>query len=158
MPPPLSTLGVFHTIATIIAIYVAIEGIIVEGRINLKSRSGKSYFILTSFGCLSTIWLVARNGLYGPGHFLSLLIMILLVLALVLEKQIERFVLFQAIALTTTLLFSLIPAVMETLTRLPLHAPFATGPDDTIVKTSLAILFLSFLGTLFWQVQKFKRT
>jgi hypothetical protein len=35
MPPPLSTLGVFHTFATVIAIYLALDDLVARGRIDL---------------------------------------------------------------------------------------------------------------------------
>jgi hypothetical protein len=155
MPPPLSTLGVFHTFATVLAIYLAIDALIAEGRINLKSRNGKAYFVLTAFGCVSTLWLVARTGHYGPGHALGLIVMILLLLALGLEGR-ARYRLPQAIIMTTTLLFSLIPSIMETLTRLPVQAPLATGPEDNLVKASLTLAFLGYLATIFWQIKKLK--
>lgn len=156
MPPPLSTLGVFHTFATVVAIYLAIDDLIGLGRISLSSRNGKAYFVLTLFGCVSTIWLVARTGHYGPGHSLAILITIFLLVALALEKRIERFRLPQAIILTTTLLLSLIPSVMESLTRLPLGTPLATGPEDPLVKGILGIVFLSYLATVYWQIKNIK--
>ena len=153
MPPPLSTLGVFHTFATVLAIYLGIDNLISQRRIDLKSRNGKAYFVLTAFGCISTIWLVARTGHYGVGHVLSLLIMTLLGAALGLQ----RYRVPQAIVLTTTLLLSMIPSVMETLTRLPLGAPLATGPEDGLVKTSMAALLISYFSTVIWQIRSLRK-
>jgi hypothetical protein len=158
MPPELSTLGVFHTFATVIAIYLAIDCYVSDGRINLKSRNGKAYLILNIFGCISTIWLIARTGTYGPGHAVALLAFILLVLGSILEMKIKRFKLLQALVLTTSVLLSLIPAVMETLTRLPVNAPFATGPEDTVVRASLGIIFLAYLMTCYWQIKSLRNS
>ena len=153
LPPPLSTLGVFHTFATVIALWLALDNVITEGRINLSSRNGKAYWVLTAFGCVSTIWLVARTGTYGPGHALAAIVMALLVISLGLGRR----PLAQAIVLTTTLLFSLIPSIMETLTRLPVGQPWATGPEDGLVHGSLAVAFLGYLGIVSWQVKSLRR-
>jgi hypothetical protein len=156
MPPPLSTLGVFHTFATVLALYLAFDNYLEFGRINLKSRSGFVYWLLTAFGCISTVWLVARTGQFGPGHALAAIIVALLVASWILESRIAKFTALQAILLTTTVLLSLIPAVMETLTRLPLNAPLASGPEDLLVKASLAVVFVSYLAAGFWHIKRFR--
>ena len=157
MPPPLSTLGVFHTFATVIAIYLAVDELIGRGRIDLAARNGKAYFALTAFGCVSTVWLTARTGHYGPGHVLALLISILLSASLFLQPRIQKYLVPQALMMTTTLLLSLIPSILETFTRLPLKAPLATGPDDPLVKGTLAAALAAYVGTISWQIKKFKR-
>ena len=156
MPPPLSTLGVFHTFATVIAIYVALDDLVGKGRIDLASRNGRAYFVLTVFGCISTVWLTARTGHFGPGHVLAILIFLLLLVAGALQRQVQKFLVPQAVILTTTLMLSLIPSILETLTRLPLNAPLASGPEDPLIKGTLAATLLAYAGTIFWQVKKLK--
>jgi hypothetical protein len=58
--------------------------------------------------------------------------------------------------MTATLFFSLVPAVVETLTRLPLEQPLAEGPDSSIVKMGLLIMLVLFIAIMVYQAIKLK--
>jgi hypothetical protein len=45
-----------------------------------------------------------------------------------------------------TFFFHLIPGVTESLTRLPVDSPIASGPDDPLVQKLVGICFLLFLA------------
>jgi len=62
----------------------------------------------------------------------------------------------QIIIMSTTLFISLIPAIVETLTRLPMEHPLASGPNDPIIQIGKIILGVIFLSGLTYQLLKAK--
>jgi membrane-bound metal-dependent hydrolase YbcI (DUF457 family) len=153
----LSTLGIVHTVVSILAIVCAIAGFATQGRVVPGSRLGRAYIVGTAIACLTAFGL-ARTGHFGPGHVLAALALICLVVAIVAElKKFKHWLLIQTFALTTSVFLSMIPATIETLTRLPLGAPFATGPEDPVAQRWLAVLLVGFLAGLGYQTLKLRR-
>ena len=62
----------------------------------------------------------------------------------------------QVVIMSATLFFSMIPAVIETLTRLPISHPLADGPNAPIAQTGLLSLVVLFLAGVIYQIIKLK--
>ncbi|GAB3937442.1 hypothetical protein [Mucilaginibacter myungsuensis] len=159
MPNHLSTLGIIHTIISIFALIAAFVALPRYGRISPRSATGKVYIFLTVITCL-TGFPIMRFGHPSPGHFLGLIILLILPVA-VYARSIkflgQAWAYVEVILMSTTLFLSLVPAVNETLTRLPIEAPLATGPDSPILKMSLLVLLLLYFAGVTYQVIKLKK-
>jgi hypothetical protein len=139
----LSVLGTIHTIIAIVAIIFAIAAFIQSGKIQPGTTTGNYYSILTAVACVTAFGL-SRAGGFNPGHALSILILVFLGIAYLLRRSSKGWTKYiQNFLMTTTLLLSLIPAVNETLTRIPLGHPLATDiSSPAIAKTLMALLVL----------------
>jgi len=100
-----------------------------------------------------------KTGHLTGGHYLAILILVLLPIG-IYAKQLRVFGKLtdyvQAIIMSATLFFSFVPAVIETLTRLPISRPLADGPNASIVQMGLKILVVLFLGGITYQVLKIR--
>lgn len=100
-----------------------------------------------------------KTGHFSAGHSLAILILLLVPLG-VYAKSIRFFgkfgVYIQTVVLSSTLFFSMIPAVVETLTRLPIANPLAASPDAPIVKMGLTTLVFLYLIGILYQIIKIK--
>jgi hypothetical protein len=158
MPNHLSILGIIHTAISIIAVITALVALIQSGRIEPKSGIGKLYITLTLIACLTGLPIM-KSGHPSPGHILAILILILLPIAIyahsirLFGKKADYV---QTIAMSATLFFSMIPAVNETLTRLPISHPLADSPNTPLVKMGLLILFILFAAGIIYQIVKLK--
>ena len=81
MPNHLSTLGIIHTAISIIAILVAFYAVYREGKIDPLSGFGKLYIWLTVLTCV-TGFPIMKTGHLSGGHFIAILIVILLPLGI----------------------------------------------------------------------------
>lgn len=152
MPHPISTLGAFHTALSLIPVAAGALAFARHGRIDPASGAGKAYLagmalsILTSFGLSST-------GHFNAGHALGLIALFVMA-AGVLAPRIRLLgrsaVYLQTLALSFSFMLLLVPGTNETLSRLPVGHPLASGIDSPIVKSALTVLFgLFLLGTAY---------
>lgn len=159
MPNHLSVLGIIHTAISILALFAAFYALAKNGQIKPASGIGKIYIALTAITCL-TGFPIMRFGHPSPGHFLGLIILLILPLG-VYAKSIKIFgkqaAYFQTIIMSTTLFMSMIPAINETETRLPISHPLADGPDAPLLKLSLLALFIVYLVGTAFQVLRQKK-
>ncbi|HKG07484.1 MAG TPA: hypothetical protein VKB19_13535 [Pedobacter sp.] len=155
----LSNLGIFHTVIGIIAIIAALASYGKYGRINLSGKGGLTYFYGTVITSLTALGL-SKHGGFNPGHVLSLLVLVLVVVAFFLHKKRmgnTRARYFENFFLSFSFFLSMIPTVNETLTRVPLSAPLATGPTDPLIgKTLVVILVLFIAGSVYQYTQQRK--
>lgn len=159
----LSNLGVFHTAIGVIAIVAAIIAFIVNGKIDLGKLTGKIYFYTTLIASLTALGLSSVKGV-NPGHILALLIVVLIVVAYFLHTKRQgnnkaRY--FETFFLSFSFFLSMIPTVNETLTRVPVGHPLASGSADPLIaKTLLVIVVLFVVGSVlqFLRQRKMNRT
>ena len=159
MAHPLSTLGIIHTAISILALFAAFICLFRQGIIDPASKYGKIYISLTLITCFTGFPIMATGHL-SPAHYLTVLVLILLpfgIYAKRLPLSGERAGYFQIIVMSTTLFLSFVPAVNETLTRVPVGHPLATGPDDPVIKAWLAVLLVLFIAGTTYQVISRKR-
>ncbi|MGO4293232.1 hypothetical protein [Chitinophaga sp. RAB17] len=155
----MSILGIVHTIIAVIALLFAVAALVKEGIINPFSSSGKIYSILTAIACVTSFGLSKAGG-FNPGHGIGILILILLGVAYLSGRNASRkrsLLLIQVFCMTLTLFLSMIPAVNETLSRLPVGHPLADGPTSPIVQDAIKVLLVLLLIGLVLQFFKVKK-
>ncbi|KAA6438527.1 hypothetical protein FEM33_17740 [Dyadobacter flavalbus] len=155
----LSHLGIFHTIIGVVAIIAACVSLFRSAKIDLGKLSGKIYFYFTLIASLSALGLSSVKGV-NPGHILALLIVILILWAYYLHvrkpgNNRSRF--FENFFLSFSFFLSLLPAVNETFTRVPVGHPLASGPADPLIAKTLLTLFLLFLVSSILQFRNQRR-
>jgi len=158
MPNHLSPLGIFHTVISILAIIVAFIALFREGKIDPANSRGKWYVILTILTCLTSFG-IRKTGHFTPAHGLSVLVLVILPVGIYAHRIFGRYGnAAQIVAMTVTLMLSFVPAITETLTRLPISNPIAASQDAPVVKMSNGILLLVFLLLLAFQLIKLRKT
>jgi hypothetical protein len=159
MPNHLSILGIIHTAISILALIAAIVAFVKHGKITPGNVAGKSYIGLTAITCLTALPIM-KTGHPTPGHPLAVIILLLLPLAVyaptfkLLKKSGEYL---QTVLMSLTVFFSMIPATVETLTRLPISAPLATDPADPLIKGGLTLWAALFIVGTGYQLVKIKK-
>jgi phosphatidylglycerophosphate synthase len=156
MPNHLSILGIIHTAISIIAIIVALYALIRDGQINPKNGSGKLYILLTIITCITALPIM-RTGHPTAGHNLAVIILVVLPIAVYAPsfKFLGKSAAYiQIFLMSLTLFFSFIPAIVETLTRVPISRPIANGPDSPVIKMGLLILVVLFTVGVLYQLIK----
>ena len=152
MAHPISVLGAIHTALSLIPVLAGVAAFIRYGRIDPGNGLGKIYVggmfasVVTSFGLSST-------GHFNPGHALGILALIA-VLAGMFAPRIgflgRAGVYLQTLALSFSFFLLLVPGTNETLSRLPVDHPLASGIDSPVVQSALTGLFALFLiGTAY---------
>jgi uncharacterized membrane protein len=156
MPNHLSNLGIFHTVISILAIIFGVIAIVRDGKINPKNGIGKWYIILTIATCLTSFGIM-KTGHFTPAHGLSILVLVLLTIGIYARsiwKKGTRGATAEIIILSLTLFLSFIPAITETLTRLPIAQPIAENQDASIVQMSNLGLAIVFTLIIIFQIRK----
>lgn len=141
----LSQLGAVHTVISLIAVALGIAAFVRYGSISLRTGTGRYYVVMTVLTCL-TVFPIFRTGAFGPAHAVGVLALVLLAAAALLEKRAVFGAMSRAaetVTYTATFFLHMIPAVNETVTRIPPGAPLAAGPNDPLV---LGLVTLAFVG------------
>jgi len=148
----LSNLGIFHTIIGVAAIVAAIVSYVRFGKINLGHSSGTIYFYGTVITSLTALG-ISKHGGFNPGHFFSILIVILVLVAYYLhtrKKGNSRSRYFENFSLSFSFFLSWLPTINETFTRIPVGKPLAKDISDPLIaKTLFVILILFVWGSVF---------
>jgi hypothetical protein len=158
MPNSLSILGILHTVISILAVLMGFVSLFNRGKINPTTDTGRLYGIFTVVACISSLPLM-KTGHPGQAHLLAVIILILLplgVYARTLRPFRKNADYIQMVLMSTTLYLSLIPAVVETLTRLPPDEPLAAGPNSFIVQMILLALTILYLTGIAYQVLRLR--
>lgn len=154
MAHPISALGAVHTVLSLIPVVAGLVAFARHGRIDPTSTIGKVYLggmvvsIVTSFGLSST-------GHFNAGHALGLLALLLMAagaLAPRIRVLGRAAVYLQTVALSFSFMLLLVPGTNETLSRLPVDHPLASGIDSPVVQAALTILFGLFLAGTAYQM------
>jgi hypothetical protein len=158
MPNHLSTLGIIHTAISIVALFFGFYASFRFGKINPLKGAGKWYTIFTVITCI-TGFPIMKTGHFTGAHGLGVMILILIPLAIYARSfrifgANAKYV--ETVIMSGTLFFSMIPAVVETLTRLPISSPIAASADATEIKSCLMILAILFITGVTFQVRKLK--
>lgn len=152
MPHPISTVGALHTVLSLIPLAAGLTAFVRHGRIDPASTVGKVYLggmaasILTSFALSST-------GHFNAGHALGLMALFAMLVGTFAPRigVLGRAAAYlQTLAMSFSFMLLLVPGTNETLSRLPVDHPLASGIDSPVVKSALAGLFGLFLiGTTY---------
>ncbi|WP_322404649.1 hypothetical protein [Massilia luteola] len=152
----LSTLGVVHTVISLVAVGAGIAGFIRDGRIDSRTRHGKLYVVTTALTCLSGFFIFAHGG-FGKPHALGVATLAVLALALAAERGLvfgRAAARTATVAYSLTFYFHLIPAVTETSTRLPVHAPLVASAESPVLAVVFGLMFLVFLAGVRMQLRR----
>jgi len=150
----LTTLGFIHTVIGVLALIPAFISLFSYGVIAPQKRTGKIYIVLTALACL-TSFPIMKSGHLSPGHFLAILILLMLPLAYYassIKLFGQKWQYIQVVLMSLTLFFSLVPAFTETLVRVPLGHPFASGQEDPALQPVMGVLAFVFVVGICYQL------
>ena len=147
MTHPISLLGAVHTGISLLPVVAGLYGFARYRAIKPSSPSGKIYLaglalsVVTSFG-------LSSSGGFNPGHALGILALIaasgtLFVSKLSATGRLRRYL--PTLGLSFSFFLLLVPAINETLTRLPAAHPLADGPKSPLVLGTLLVWVVTFI-------------
>ena len=145
----LTTLGVIHTAISLVAVGAGIVGFVRDKRIDLGNGAGKTYLITTILTCLTGFGIFQHGG-FGKPHALGVLTLLVLAVA---WKVAARPAL-QTVLLSLTFFFHMIPAVTETLTRVPMGAPILPNAEAPELQVITGVMFVLFVIGATLQVRR----
>ncbi|MBL0727307.1 hypothetical protein [Piscinibacter sp. HJYY11] len=148
MPNSLSTLGVAHTLISLLPLGAGLYGFVRFGRIHPGTTSGRLYLVGLALSVVTSFGLSSTGGL-NPGHLLGVLALVaalssLLVPQLAFLGRLRPFL--ETLGPSFSFFLLLVPGTVETLKRLPVAHPIATGPDDPLVGKALLALLVLFIA------------
>lgn len=151
----LTTLGVFHTGISLVALVCGFWALARYKEISPGNGLGQIYLVGTFLSAASGLFIFQHGG-FGPPHVLSILTILALAVGTVaatsgLFGRASRYI--QAISYSATIFFHLIPGVTETSTRLPRGAPLVASPDAPVLRTVAVVLLVVFLIGLTLQLR-----
>jgi hypothetical protein len=157
----LSTVGYVHTIFGLTGVVLAFYMLIRYRKIDPKSTAGMFYFVAVTVSCLLVFALPRETPDFnpGPGYVLTLLTLTSLFLGFFIhfsKMRASRYI--EALGLTGSFFFSMVPAINETLTRLPVAAPLAASPQDPLVLKSLGVWAVLVLALCVAQVVNIRQS
>ena len=151
----LTSLGVFHTIISLIAVATGAIALIRDGRISWDNSLGKTYVVTTIIVCLTGFGIFQHGG-FGKPHVLGIITLVTLGVVWAANKgslgKASRYI--ERVGYSLTFFFHIVPAVTESATRLPLDAPLASSPDDPRIQMVIGVCFVLFLIGAVLQVRK----
>jgi uncharacterized membrane protein len=153
----LTSLGVFHTIVSLVAVIAGALSLIRNGKISWDNFLGKTFVITTVIVCFTGFGIFQHGG-FGKPHVLGIITLLTLGVAWAASKGtlgtaspfIER------VGYSLTFFFHIVPAITEAATRLPLDAPFASSPDDPRIQVAIGVCFILFIVGAILQVKKMR--
>ena len=148
MTHPLSLLGAIHTTLSLIPVAAGFYGFARHRAIEPATRSGRIYLaglavsVFTAFGLSST-------GGFNPGHAVGILALLAAIGSLLVPRmsfvgRLQPYLVTFGISFSFFLL--LVPAIAETLTRLPSAHPLADGPQSVVVRITLLAWIATFIA------------
>ncbi|MBS1530573.1 MAG: hypothetical protein JSU01_09715 [Bacteroidetes bacterium] len=154
MPNHLSVLGIIHTAISVIALIAGFTALYKTGKIDPRNSVGRWYVLLTVITCITGLPIMKTGHLSG-GHYLGIMILVLLPLGIYAGRIFGRAAGYlQLFIMSTTLFLSMVPATIETLTRLPLSQPLATGPNDPLIQKALSGILVIYVVGVAYQMVK----
>jgi len=159
MLPSITFLGWIHTGCGIAAILIGAYALNKYKVISFSDRAAKIYLLLTLITA-STALAIYNQGGFRIAHVLAILTLLALMAGTIVEKtymlgSLSKY--FFTLCYTSTFLFHMIPAITDTLRRLPVGDPFASSLDDPLVVSFHVLFFVIFIFSYVWQVQWLKR-
>jgi len=153
----LTSLGVFHTLISLVAVATGAISLIRDGKISWNNSLGKIYVVTTIIVCVTGFGIFQHGG-FGKPHVLGIITLITLGVVWAASKgslgkaslYIER------VGYSLTFFFHIVPAITESATRLPLDAPLASSPDDPRIQMAIGICLVLFLIGAVLQVRKMR--
>jgi uncharacterized membrane protein len=153
----LTSLGVFHTAISLVAVATGAISLIRDGKISWDNSLGKTFVITTVVVCLTGFGIFQHGG-FGKPHVLGIITLVTLGVVWAANKgslgKASPFI--ERVGYSLTFFFHIVPGITESATRLPLDAPLASGPDDPRIQMVIGICFVFFLIGAVLQVRKMR--
>ena len=128
-----------------------------HGEILWSTGSGRFYLVTTILTALTALG-IFRHGGPGPGHVLAVLTLVAIGVGSLAGWFGAASRIVRAVCFSVTLLFQLVPASAETLTRLPVGAPIAASPTSPILGAVFALLLVATVIGISLQVRWIRRS
>ena len=156
----LTTLGIVHTAISLVAVAAGVIAFIWDKEITSRNRLSQLYIWATVITCL-TGFPIMQHGGFGAPHATGIITLVTLAVAWQAGRGkwfggAARYV--EIVGYSATFLFHMIPAFVETSTRLPTGAPLVADRDGREVQIATGVLFLLFLIGAAFQVRRLRRT
>lgn len=154
----MTAFGMFHTVLGLIAVAAGIAAYLRHGGIGYGQRSGRAFFWFTVATCVTGLFIYHHGG-FGNPHVLSIVTLVVLAVAWWAERRgIRRGtpLYLATIAYSLAFFFHFIPGFTETLTRVPVGQPWASGPDDPRLAKLIGAAFGVFLLGLAIQIWRLR--
>jgi len=148
--------GALHTVIGVVSVVAGVIAFVRTYEISPRSRAGMVYLVGTILTCITALGIFHHGG-FGAPHVLALLTLSVLGLAYAAgngrlfgrwSNDVET------AGYSLTFLFQMIPAVIETTTRLPIGAPLVDSPEAPVLQTINGLMFLVYLGGASLQVRR----
>jgi len=152
--PPLSPIGIFHTILGIVALATAVYSYAKSGAIQSTHRSGQIYLLSTVLTAASALT-IFRHGGFNAAHGLAILTLVAVFVGYFIEKttwfgRLRTYVV--AVCYGGSVLFHLLPTATEILTRFPLDNPRVSSLQDPLLQKTFGVIALIWLICLVIQL------
>lgn len=152
--------GLFHTAISIVSLALGLSYLLRRRDIRWRTTLGKSYVAWTAASAVTGLF-IFRHGGFNEAHALSIVTLLTLAVGIVAERGARPGSwrdCVAALAFSLTVFFHFIPGFNETLVRLPVDAPYITGPDDPKLKALVGGTFVIFLVIAALQLRRLRRT
>jgi uncharacterized membrane protein len=155
----LTPLGAFHTAISLIAVIAGFIALARYKEISSRTLPGQVFLGGTIVSCVTGLGIFQHGG-FGNPHFLAIITLVVLAIALAAERagafgRASRYI--ATLGFSLSLFFHFVPATVETLTRLPAGAPLLSNPDDPKAQPIIGVFFLLFLIGATLQVLRLSR-
>ena len=150
----LSPFGLFHTVLGLAAVGAGIYAFIQQGKISHAITPGRIFIWMTVITCVTGLFIFHHGG-FGKPHVLSIATLVVLGVAYWAELRQRRQAWARYLATASysfAFFLHFIPGFTETLTRVPIGAPWASSPDDPKLAMLIGSAFLVFLAGLAFQL------
>jgi uncharacterized membrane protein len=155
----LTSLGVFHTILSLLAVVAGAYALIHDRKISWNDTVGKVYIIITVIVCISGFGIFQHGG-FGKPHALGVITLIVICIAFAAGNKTKAFgwisPYVETVCYSMTFFFHVVPGITETATRLPYGAPFAESPEDPTIQMAIGVCFILFLIGAIIQVRSLR--
>lgn len=147
MAHPLSLVGAVHTLISLVPVVAGVYSFIRYRRIESATGAGKVYLAGLALSVFTSFALSSTGG-FNPGHALGILALLaafggLLVPRLSFFGRLRPYLATFGASFSFFLL--LVPAINETLTRVPAAHPLANGPKSPLVVSTLLAWVVTFI-------------
>lgn len=152
----MSPFAMAHTVVSVLPIGFGLYAFARFGAIDPRTRVGKLYLLTMLLGSVSSFGFLLTKG-FTPGQVLTLITLALLAVGTFTIRGRWRAPGYaQTLSLSTTYLLLMVFATTETLTRVPVGQPFASGPTDPALLPVRLVLLAVFVVGVGYQMLKLR--
>ena len=159
MANPLSTLGIVHTVISLVPLVAGLWAFYRAGRIDPRSTAGRCYVYGMVLGVLTAFGLSSTGG-FNAGHAIGILCLLAIVAGCYAQRisalgNLREYL--ETMAMSFSFFLMMIPTLNESLSRLPPSNPVGHGPDSPPVQTAVLIALLLFVVGVLYQFYRIHR-